>query len=163
MNKINYDQIITQLSAELNSQCAVSNKYGIILASTIEELAKGKIIPQKILELISSKKELAKELNLNDINSFAFEAQENNYVFTFSKELILISKIDLEVNLAAFMPSITAFLEKLSAGSIDEGIEEFSKFEFEKEIKKIEDALQEEDLKKEKFSIIKDIIKIISK
>lgn len=163
MKEIDYDQIIQQLTDELDTNSAVANKYGIILASSINQLSQGKIIPQKILELIYSKKELAKELNMEDISSFAFEAQDHNYVFSFSEELILISQINLEINLAAFMPSIRAFLSKLSAGSKDEGIKRFSPFDFTKEINKIETALQEENFDKENFAIIKDLIKIISR
>ncbi|GAH56600.1 unnamed protein product, partial [marine sediment metagenome] len=67
-------------------------RYGIILGSTIKEFAKGKIIPHKILSVIANSKDIAKELNLNKINSFALEAQDYNYLFTFNPELILISK-----------------------------------------------------------------------
>ncbi|MHA1488018.1 MAG: hypothetical protein ACTSSC_12725 [Promethearchaeota archaeon] len=52
MNLINYDKIITQLKTELNSECAIANKYGIILASNIKEFFKGKVIPHKILSVI---------------------------------------------------------------------------------------------------------------
>ena len=50
---VNYEEVVSQLKAELNTDCAISNRYGIILSSLIKEFAKGKIIPQKILELIS--------------------------------------------------------------------------------------------------------------
>ncbi|MHA1294364.1 MAG: hypothetical protein ACTSQJ_17100, partial [Promethearchaeota archaeon] len=80
MSQLNYDSIIAQLKSELNTECAIANKYGIVLASLIKEFAKNKIIPQKILELILSRQEIADELNLNQINSFALEAQENNYL-----------------------------------------------------------------------------------
>ena len=93
MKQINYDEIISQLKAELNSECAIANIYGIVLASNIKEFFKGKIIPHKILSLISNSKDIADELNLNKINSFALEAQEYNYLFTFSEKLILISLV----------------------------------------------------------------------
>lgn len=162
MSNINYEEIISQLKSELNAECAIANKYGIILGTKIKEFSKGKVIPQKILSLISSSKEIAQELNLEKINSFAIEAQENHYLFSYTEKLILISKLDLNVNLAKFMPSISIFLNKLSESSKEEEIKEFSIFNFSKELSKIEDTLKQEEIKKEKYSIIKDLVKHVS-
>jgi len=162
MSQINYEEIIAQLKSDLNAECAIANKYGIILGTKIKELSKGKVIPQKILSLISNSKEIANELNLEKINSFAIEAQENNYLFSFSEKLILISKLDLSVNLAKFMPSISVFLQKLSESSKDEEIKEFSIFNFSKELSRMEDTLKQEEIKKEKYSIIKDLVRYVS-
>jgi len=163
MSQINYEEIIAQLKSDLNAECAIANKYGIILGTKIKELSKGKVIPQKILSLISNSKEIANELNLENINSFAIEAQENNYLFSFSEKLILISKLDLSVNLAKFMPSISVFLQKLSESSKDEEIKEFSIFNFSKELSRMEDTLKQEEIKKEKYSIIKDLVRHVSR
>lgn len=162
MSQINYEEIIAQLKSDLNAECAIANKYGIILGTKIKELSKGKVIPQKILSLISNSKEIANELNLDKINSFAIEAQENNYLFSFSEKLILISKLDLSVNLAKFMPSISVFLQKLSESSKDEEIKEFSIFNFSKELSRMEDTLKQEEIEKEKYSIIKDLVRHVS-
>ena len=162
MNQVKYEEIISQLKSELNAECAIANKYGIILGSLIKEFGKGKVIPQGILSLISNSKEIANELNLNKINSFALEAQEYNYLFTFSEELILISKLDLNVNLAKFMPSISVFLKKLSLSVKEEEIKKFSLFDFSKEVSKIEETLEREKIRKDKYSIIKDLVKYIS-
>ena len=163
MNQINYDEIISQLKAELNSECAIANRYGIILASNIKEFSKGKIIPDKILSLISSSKDIADELNLKKINSFALEAQEYNYLFTFSGELILISKLNLNMNLAKYMPSISVFLKKLNEKFKEQDIYEFSIFDFSKEIQKIEDTFKGKKQSDKKYSIIKDLVKYIAK
>jgi len=163
MKQINYKDIITQLKSDLNAHCAIANKYGIILGSLIKEFTKGKVIPQGILSLISNSKEIADELNLSKINSFALESQEYNYIFTFSKELILVSKLELNVNLANFMPSISVFLTKLSKSIKDEEIKEFSIFDFSKEISKMEDTVKREKVEREKYAIIKDLVKYLSK
>ncbi len=163
MNQVKYEEIISQLKSELNAECAIANKYGIILGSLIKEFGKDKVIPQGILSLISNSKEIANELNLNKINSFALEAQEYNYLFTFSEDLILISKLDLNVNLAKFMPSISVFLKKLSLSVKEEEIKKFSLFDFSKEVSKIEETLEGEKVRKDKYSIIKDLVKYISK
>ncbi|MHA1147617.1 MAG: hypothetical protein ACTSR8_05180 [Promethearchaeota archaeon] len=162
MTKINYDELISELKTELNSECAIANRYGIIKASLIKEFAKNKVIPQKILELINSRAALAEELKIKQINSLALAAESFNYLFTFSEELILISKLDLNVNLAKFMPVISSFLSKLSKGSKDSELANFSTFDFEKEISKIEETLKKEQPEKEKFSIIKELVKYIS-
>jgi len=163
MKQINYNEIISQLKAELNSECAIANIYGIVLASNIKEFSKGKVIPHKILSLISNSKDIANELNLNKINSFALEAQEYNYLFTFSGELILISKLGLNMNLAKYMPSISVFLKKLNEKHKEQEITEFSLFDFSKEIKKIEDTFQEKKSSNKKYLIIKDLVKYIAK
>ncbi|MFX0022349.1 MAG: hypothetical protein ACFE9S_08470, partial [Candidatus Hermodarchaeota archaeon] len=89
-------------------------------------------------------------------------AQKYNYLFTFSDQLILISKLDLNVNLAKFMPSISVFLKKLSESVSEEEIKKFSVFDFSKEIAKIEETLEGEKIRKDKYSIIKDLVKHIS-
>ena len=162
MNQVKYKEIISQLKSDLNAECAIANIYGVILGTKIKEFSKGKVIPQKILSLISNSQEIANELNLEKINSFALEARKNNYLFSFSEKLILISKLDLNVNLAKFMPNISVFLKKLSESSEDEEIKEFSVFNFTKELTNIEDTLKEEEIKKDKYSIIKDLVKYVS-
>lgn len=162
MNKTNYNEIISQLQKELNSECAIANNYGIILSSKITEFSQGKIIPQKILSLISNSKDIAKELNLKKINSFAVEAEKFNYLFTFNEELILISKLGLNVNLATFMPSIKLFLDRLSEESKEYEIKEFSIFDFSKEINSMEETLSKGKIDDKKYSIIKDLVNYIS-
>jgi len=159
---INYEKIVTQLKKELMTDCAIANRYGIILSSNIDIFPKEKIIPQKILELIGKIDPIAEELNLEQINSFAFEAKEFNFLFTFSKELILISKVDLNINLAKFMPSIRAFTQKLSDVKQELDIKNFSIFDFSNDIAKIETTIKKESINKEKYAIIKDLIKYIS-
>ncbi len=163
MSEINYDNIISQLKSELKAECAIANNHGIVISSLINEFAKGKVVPQTILDLISKRNEISEELKLKDINSFAFAAEKHHYLFTFSKELILISKLELKVDLAKFMPSISAFLAKLSESSQDTEINDFTVFDFSREIKNIQTALEEEAVKKEKYAIIKELIKYISK
>jgi hypothetical protein len=159
---INYEKIVAQLKKELLTDCAIANRYGIILSSNIEIFPTEKVIPQKILELIGKIEPIAEELNLKQINSFAFEAKDFNFLFTFSKELILISKVDLNINLAKFMPSIRAFTLKLSDIKQEQEIKSFSMFDFSNDIAKIEATLKKETINKEKFSVIKDLIKYIS-
>lgn len=162
MIELNYDEIISHLEKELNAQCAIANKYGIILGSAIREFSKEKIIPQNILELISNRKGIATALNLDKITSFALEAKENNYLFTFTEDFILVSKLGLDVNLAKFMPSVRLFLKNLSSKLKKTEHIDFSTFDFSKEINQIKESLDREKLNTEKYSIIKTLIKHIS-
>ncbi len=65
------------------------------------------------------------------------------------------------------MPSIRTLTLKLSKSYQEqEGggkIKKFSVFDFSKDIIKIESALEEENIDKERYAIIKDLIKFISK
>ncbi len=162
MSEIDYDKIIKKLKDELDTESAIANKYGVVLASYLKEFSKGKIIPQKILELIASSKDIASELKLKRINSFVLEAMDYNYLFTFSEELILISRLDLSVNLAKFMPSISVFLKNLSKGSKGQIVPEFSEFDFSKEITKMKETINQEKYFENKYKIIKDLVKFIS-
>lgn len=163
MEKIDYGSILSQLKNELKTDCAIANRYGIILSSNIDIFPKEKLIPQKILELILKREAIAEELNLKKpISSFAFETEEFNFLFTISEELILISKVNLDINLAQFMLNIRVVAQKLSEIKQELEIKNFSIFDFSKDIAKIETTLEKETFNKEKYSIIKDIIKYIS-
>ena len=63
------------------------------------------------------------------------------------------------------MPSIRTLTLKLSKSrqELEGGIKDFSVFNFSKDITKIESALKEENVDKERYAIIKDLIKFISK
>ena len=71
--------------------------------------------------------------------------------------------MDLNVNIAKFTPSISVFLNKLSKGTKEDEIQEFSVFDFKKEIGKIEQALESEKSNDDQYTIVKDLIKYISK
>ncbi|MHA1643375.1 MAG: hypothetical protein ACTSVX_11660 [Promethearchaeota archaeon] len=157
-----YEEIISKLKEELGFECAIANKYGIILASNIKEFSKNKVIPQMILSMITSSKELAKEFNLKEIRSFAFESEKYNFLFTFTKDLILVSRLNLNIDLAKFMPNIGEFLEKLSEESRVKEIQDFTTFDFSREIERIKETLDLQKPDKDKYSIIKDIVNYIS-
>jgi len=165
MSQINYDVIVSQLKKELNTNCAISNKYGIVLSSNIKEFANDNVIPQEILDFMSIKHSISEKLNLKEIKSFALEAEKYNYLFTFGEELILISKLDLSVNLSKFMLNLRPFIQKLSNSykEQDKSVKEFALFDFSKDIDKIESAQEKENINKDKYSIIKDLVKHISK
>ncbi|MFX1238931.1 MAG: hypothetical protein ACFFAS_03670 [Promethearchaeota archaeon] len=162
MNEINYKEVVEQIKSELNSECAIANKHGVVLASLIKEFSIGKIVPHSILELISKHHEITKELNLKKITSFAVASEDRFYLFTFSEKLILITKLDKKVNLTKFMPSISVFLQHIESKFVTEELKEFTKFDFSSDIAKMKETLESEESKENKYSIIKTLIKYIS-
>ncbi len=56
MSQINYEEIIAQLKSDLNAECAIANKYGIILGSKIKEFSVSSVGLSKniVLTLLSS-------------------------------------------------------------------------------------------------------------
>ena len=162
MEEINFDELIEQLKSELNAECAIANKYGIVFSSQIKEFSKGKIVPNHILDFINNSKQIASELNLKKIDYFTLASHDQNYLFTFSKKLILISKIGLGVDLSKLLPGLKQFLDALENKVIDKDLSQFTLFDFSQDIKKIEATLKEDENKEKKYSIIKDLIKFIS-
>ncbi|MBN1800213.1 MAG: hypothetical protein JW891_01825 [Candidatus Lokiarchaeota archaeon] len=162
MNEINYEEIVDQLKSELDSECAIADKHGVVLASRIKEFSIGKIVPHSILELIAKHYEISKELNLKKVTSFAVASEDQFYLFTFSEKLILISKLDKEVNLIKFMPNISVFLQHIESKFVIQELKDFTRFDFSEEIEKMKDTFKTDDAKEKKYSIIKALIKYIS-
>lgn len=63
------------------------------------------------------------------------------------------------------MPSLRIFIEKLSKSyrEQEDGFKQFLLFDFSKEIEKIETSMEKESIDKEKYSIIRELVKYISK
>ncbi len=162
MEDIDFDELIAQLKSELNTECAIANKYGIVLGTLIKEFSKGKIVPNHILDFINNSNEIASELGLQKIDFFTLASEKQNYLFSFSNKLILISKLDLSVNISKLMPGIKLFLDKLETKIIEKELKTFTLFDFTPDIEKIENTLKDEENKEKKYSIIKDLIKYIS-
>lgn len=162
--KINeeFEDIIKEITKKLNTPCCLTNKYGIILASTIKEFPKSKIIPPKILKLMANRQKIAESLNLEKIESFIIETKEFFYVFSFNKELILISKLKLDIDLTKFTKNISTFLESLikKIHQLEEPV--VSRFDFSEEIKQMENSLNKTNKNEGKYSIIKELVRFIS-
>ncbi len=158
-----YSKIVKQIKSELKTNTLIANKYGIILSSEIEDLHKGKIIPPEILDLINQREIFAKSLKLRNIDSITLESEQFFFLITKTSELILLAQLKKSVDLSNLIPNVKKFLEKL-AKSISKKlkIDEFTKFEFVKEIIKLDDSLKTDEERQQKFKIIKDLIKYIS-
>lgn len=158
-----YSKIVKEIKSELKTNTLIANKYGVILGSEIEDLYKGKIIPPEILDLINQRAKFAKSLKLKEINSITLESEKYFFLITKTSELILLAQLKKSVDLSQLIPSVKKFLEKLAKGISERfEIDEFTKFEFVKEIIKLDDSLKTDEDRQQKFNIIKDLIKFIS-
>ena len=158
-----YVQIVNQIKSEFKTNTLIADKYGVILGSEIKELQKGKIVPPEILDLINQREELAKSLNLKKIGSIYLESENNFLLISKTSELILIAQLKKSVDLSTFIPSIKNSLIKLTEDMSKKfEINEFSRFEFVKEIIKLDDSLKMDEEKRLQYDIIKDLIKYIS-
>ncbi len=158
-----YSKIVKQIKSELKTNTLIANKYGVILGSEIEDLHKGKIIPPEISDLINQRAIFAKSLKLKNIDSITLESEKCFFLITKTSELILLAQLKKSVDLSQLIPSVKKFLEKLAKGiSKKFEIDEFTKFEFIKEIIKLDDSLKTYEDRQQKFNIIKDLIKYIS-
>ena len=155
--------IIEEITKKLKTQCCLINKYGIILASTINEFPKNKIISPKILKIISNRQEYAEALKIDKIESFIIETKEFYYLFSFNKELILISKLNLDIDLTKFTKNIGTFLESLIKKIHQLEEPSVSSFDFSDEIKQMENSLNKTNKTEEKYSIIKELVRYLSK
>jgi hypothetical protein len=157
-----YSNVVNQIKAELKTNTLIANKYGIILGSEIPELEIGKVIPPDILDLINKRERLAKSLNLKFIDSISLESENHYLLITSNEKLILMAQLDKKIDLSNFIPSLKTFLVNLAKERIKKAETEFSDFDFEKEIKRLEESLVLNDDKKVKFNIIKELINYIS-
>ena len=158
-----YQNFIDQLRTELKAECAISNKYGIVLASNIDYFLTGKTIPQNMLELMVERQNIEKEIKNERLTSFILETQNFNYVFTFHENYILISKLPLNVNIAEFASKAYKHLKEINEKTKELDTNIFSTFDFSKDIAKIKIISENEKFKPQRYKIIKDLIKFVSK
>lgn len=163
MNDEDYNQFISQLKNELNASTALANKYGIILASNLEEFKAGKVISQNLLEFILDREQIENEIKNESINSFILESLNFNYIFIIEDFFILICKLELNTNLANFSKKANLLLKLINDKEREMEVNTFSIYDFSKEISKIEVTLNETKSNAKKYDIIKDLIKYISK
>ncbi|MHA1341580.1 MAG: hypothetical protein ACTSRZ_16760 [Promethearchaeota archaeon] len=160
---INIEEIGQQLREALNTDIAIIDKYGFILFSTLEDFGKGSLISPTILDFINARKQIAKEINIQEVDSVIICSQTHRYVFTFGKELILMSKVSDNIELNQFLPSIQRLVSMLDMGQKIEQNEEIIEINLSNIINAIESRNKELlESKTERFSIVKEIIKQIS-
>jgi hypothetical protein len=157
------EDIIEEITNKLKTQCCLTNKYGIILASTINEFPKNKIIPPKLFKLISNRRGYAEALKIDKIESFIIETKEFYYLFSFNEELLLISKLKLDIDLTKFTKNISIFLESLIKKIHQLEEPAVSRFDFSEEINQMENSLNKANKNEEKYSIIKELVRFIAK
>jgi len=157
-----YSDVVNQIKSELKTNTLIANKYGIILGSEIQDLEKGKAIPSEILDLLNGREKLAKSLKLKNIDTISLESENFYLLISSNEKLILMAQLDKKIDFSNFIPSLKQFLINLAKERGKKAEAEFSDFDFEKEIKRLEESLVLDEEKKVKFNIIKELINYIS-
>jgi hypothetical protein len=159
----NFDVIVSQLKEKLGIESAIINKFGIVLESLLKPFPKDSLIPPKILQMIQDKREIGTAFDVDKVRSFVIETKDFYYLLTLSKEIVLLSKLGLDKDLAKFIPNISQFLDNFIQKAQKLEKTEFDNFTFSKEIEEIEASIDEEKTYEEKYSILKDLVKYMSK
>ncbi|MHA1272229.1 MAG: hypothetical protein ACTSU4_03220 [Promethearchaeota archaeon] len=157
-----YNAFISKIKQELNADCAIANKHGIILASNIEEYLPNKIISLNLLDLIHEHEHIEKDLNNAEIKSIILQTEDFNHIFLSNNDLILISKLPITLNTLEFSNKASSFLIEISENIKKSEKGKFTEFDFSKEISKIKETLEDVRFKTKKYDIIKKLIKYVS-
>lgn len=159
----NFNVIVSQLKEKLGIESAIVNKYGIVLESILTPFPKDSLIPPRILQLIQDQKEIGKSFGVQNIKSVVVETKDYFYLITLNKEIILISKLSLDKDLTKFIPNISKFLENFIEKAQQLEKPEFGSFTFSKEIEEIKKSMDTTESYEEKYSILKELVKYMSK
>jgi len=133
MAALNYESIVGEMQAALETPVAITDKYGIVLASGIPEFAANTLIPPSILRTLENKQKMIQDLGLKEINDLVLQIGDSMLVFTFGKENLFISKIPPHVNLNQFLPSMDNFVKTLDMQTVPKSIPQFNSYAFENE------------------------------
>ena len=163
VERIDYiKDLCKQLKDTLHADIAILDKFGFILSSYIEEFKEGDVISPSLLNFFSSKEKVAMELNSQKISSILLYSEEThaNLVFTFGKQLILMSKLEKHVDLDEYLPSINRFLVIIDKEAVVKPLTDFIKIDTSKDNEYISTRLEDEEKDREgKFKIFKDIVR----
>lgn len=159
----NFNVIVSQLKEKLGIESAIINNYGIVLESLLEPFPKDSLIPPKVLQIIQDQKEIGEAFQVKKIRSFVIETKNNYYLLTMSKNIVLLSKLGLDKDLTKFIPNISQFLENFIEKAQKLEKPEFGSFTFSKEIEEIEQSIDKTETYEDKYSILKELVKYMSK
>jgi len=130
---LDFQSILEEMQAALETPLAVCDKYGIVLASSITQFSVNSLIPPSLLRTLDSKKEMKEDLNLGTINNLVLEVGSDVLVFTFSEQLLFIAKIAPNVNLNEFLPIMDRLVATLDQQTTAPPLPEFLSYDFEAE------------------------------
>ena len=121
-DEFDWDVVVSQIHDTTGTDTAVIDQYGIVLASKIKGLEKGRLISPLFWEIIQQRTQLANELEVNEIHNFVIGTDQGNIAFTLGKFIYLMTKIPETVNLAEYMPSLARMISTMDR-STDKSID----------------------------------------
>jgi predicted regulator of Ras-like GTPase activity (Roadblock/LC7/MglB family) len=156
-----WEGVVQQIYQWLNAECALVDKYGLILASRIPEFRKDQLISPIIWRSFIEQEKLAKELGVKSVQSFVVETDIGNIIFSFGSFVHLITKVPLQINLAEFMPNVRRFMKTLDQTQVPKVDTKIEQMHFEQEIAAL--VKNQDDKRPDNFPIFKSLIKSIAK
>ena len=159
----NFNVIVSQLKEKLGIESAIINNYGIVLESLLEPFPKDSLIPPKVLQIIQDQKEIGEAFQVKKIRSFVIETKNNYYLLTMSKNIVRLSILRLDKDSPKFITNISQFLENFIEKTKKKKKPEFGSFTFSKEIEEIEQSIDKTETYEDKYSILKELVKYMSK
>jgi hypothetical protein len=133
MTALNYQTIVNEMQAALETPVAIADKYGIVLASGIPEFAPNTLIPPSVLRTLENKMRMIVDLGLKEINDLVLQIGDSMLVFTFGKENLFISKIPPHINLNQFLLGMDNFVRTLDVQAVAPFLPKFYSYDFEQE------------------------------
>ena len=130
---LDYESIVAELQTALETPIAITDKYGIVLSSSIPEFQVNTLIPPSILNALEARKRMIQDLNLKEINELVLHVGESLLVFTFGKELFFISKIPPHINLNDFLTAMHNYVNALDMQIKPKQLPQFHSYEFDQE------------------------------
>ena len=156
-----WEGVVQQIYQWINAECAIIDKYGLILASRIPEFHKNQLISPIVWSTFKDRERLTMELGVKKVNTFVIETDIGNLIFSFGSFVHLITKVPLNVDLAEFMPNVRQFMKTLDKTQVPKIDIKIEQMHFEQEIANI--VKNQEDKRPDNFPIFKSLIKSIAK
>jgi hypothetical protein len=153
------DEIGKQLKESLGTDIAIIDKFGFVLYSSIRGYEKDTLISNNVLNFINERDSLSKELKSDSINSITISAENQLFVFSLGKKLILLCILKGYTGLEKLLPSIRKLLSILDMVHSELKLDEMADISIDKEIKEIETRIADLGKGREnKFEIFQKIV-----
>ncbi len=158
--KIDWNAVVQQIYDEIGSDIAIVDKYGMVMASRVRGVEKGRLISPLFWSVIQNRQKLADELDVTSVSSFVLETDQGYMVFVFGDYIYLMSIIPASVNLTEVLPSWKTLM-KLFDKSEEKDIKiAFQKLELDEEFKKL---FHEGEQKMDNFPVFPSLITHLAK
>ena len=111
MTENTWDLFVEQINDMLGTDSAVLDKYGMVLASRMSILDKGKLVSPLLWSTIQQREKLREELVVEEIDSLIVSTGDSGFiVITFGENVYLVSLIPKEASLNEVIQSMNKII-----------------------------------------------------